>query len=176
MWVVSRTEETPMTEVATESSARVFALLGQAKALAVEYYELTGRPLGLTGEVAEFEATRILGLELSAVRQSGYDAIRRSADGIVRLQIKGRCYGPDAKPGQRLGSIQLAKEWDAVLMVLLDRDLNATEMWEADRSAVTSALTKPGSVARNKRGAMAVTQFKRIARLVWKRDDSRPDG
>src|SRR5260370_5995328 len=92
----------------------------QAKALAVEYYRLTGKPLGLTGEVAEFEAARILGLELSAVRQSGYDAIRRTPGGVVRLQIKGRCCGPDAKPGQRLGSIRLAKEWDSVLMVLLD--------------------------------------------------------
>ena len=89
-------------------SARVLEILGQAKALAAEYYRLTGRPLGLTGEVAEFEAARILGLEPAVVRQSGYDAIRRAPGGDIRLQIKGRCYGPDAKPGQRLGSISLA--------------------------------------------------------------------
>ena len=161
-----------MAEVAAGSSARVLEILGHAKALAAEYYGLTGRPLGLTGEVAEFEAARILGLELSPVRQSGHDAIRHTALGPVRLQIKGRCYGPDAKPGQRVGSIQLTKEWDAVLVVLLDLAFNVTEIWEADRSAITAALTKPGSVARNERGAMTVTQFQRIGRLVWRSGDS----
>ena len=31
---------------------RVFALLGEAKKLAQEYRGLTGKPLGITGEVA----------------------------------------------------------------------------------------------------------------------------
>ena len=169
-------EETPKTDGATDSSARVLDLLCQAKSIAAEYYRLTGRPLGITGEVAEFEAARLLGLELSTVRQSGYDAVRRTPDGVVRLQIKARSLGPDAKAGQRLGSIRLEKEWDAILMVLLDRDFNATEMWEADRASVSEVLTQPGSVARNERGAIAVSQFKRIGRLIWRRDDPRADG
>lgn len=154
---------------------RVLEILDQAKALAVEYYRLTGRPLGLTGEVAEFEAARILGLELSAVRQSGYDAIRRTPGGDVKLQIKGRCYGLDAKPGQRLGGIRLVREWDAVLMVLLDPEFSATEIWEADRPAIAEALTRPGSVARNERGAMSVGLFKRVGRLVWRRGQGGAD-
>jgi hypothetical protein len=151
-------------------SVQVFELLRQSKTLAREYYRLTGRPLGITGEVAEFEAARILGVELADVRQAGFDAIRRTEDGsVVKLQIKGRCFGLDAKPGQRMGSIQLAKEWDAVLLVLLDLDFEAREIWEADREAITEALTKPGSAARNKRGALGVNCFKRIGELVWKR-------
>lgn len=43
-----------------------------------------------------------------------------------RLQIKGRCLLPGCKPGQRLGSIDLKKDWDAVLMVLLDKNFEAT--------------------------------------------------
>jgi hypothetical protein len=145
-------------------------LLGQAKAIAREYYHLTGRPLGITGEVAEFEAARILGVELAAVRQAGFDAVRRASDGtVVRLQIKGRCFDLDARPGQRMGAIQLSKEWDAVLLVLLDLDFEAREIWEADREAITAALTKPGSVARNERGALDVNCFKRIGTLLWKR-------
>jgi len=57
---------------------RLFCLLREPKTLGREYYELTGRPLGITGEVAEYEAVRLLGLELSAVRQTGYDAVRRN--------------------------------------------------------------------------------------------------
>ena len=37
----------------------------------------------------------------------------------------------------------------------------------ADRSAVVEALTRPGSKARNERGALAIGQFKRIGRLRW---------
>jgi hypothetical protein len=52
-------------------------------------------------------------------------------------------------------------------MVLLDSTFSATEIWEADRVAVISALTAPGSKARNERGALAVAKFKSIGRLRW---------
>jgi hypothetical protein len=63
-------------------------LIARTKTLAVEYRRLTGRPLGVTGEVAEYEAARLLGLRLAPARQSGYDAVR--SDG-TRLQVKARC-------------------------------------------------------------------------------------
>jgi hypothetical protein len=96
-----------MTEV-----ARVMEILDQAKSLAKEYYALTLKPLGITGEVAEYEAARILQLELTPARQEGYDAIERNGNSIRRLQIKGRCVPPNSKPGQRVGSIDKRKEWD----------------------------------------------------------------
>jgi hypothetical protein len=37
-------------------SKRTFELLHEVKSLAREYYELTGKPLGVTGEIAEYEA------------------------------------------------------------------------------------------------------------------------
>lgn len=86
-----------------------------------------------------------------------------------RLQIKGRCLLDNCKPGQRLGSIRIEKEWDAVLMVLLDQNFEATEIYEAERSAVVTILTAPGSKARNERGAMAVSKFKSIGSLRWRK-------
>lgn len=44
-------------------------VLADAKALAKKYRKLTGKPLGITGEVAEFSAAQILGLELAGARQ-----------------------------------------------------------------------------------------------------------
>lgn len=150
--------------------ARIVELLGSAKAIAKEYYALTGRPLGVTGEVAEFEAARVLGVELAGVRQAGYDAVRRRLDGGVdRLQIKGRCFARGYEAGQRLGGIQLEKEWDAVLMVLLDPDLEAREIYEAWRPQIAEALTTPGSAARNERGALPVAKFRSIGKLLWRR-------
>jgi hypothetical protein len=135
---------------------------------AAEYYRLTGRPLGITGEVAEYEAARLLDeVELSPVRQSGYDAVRRIGRRRQRLQIKGRCLPPKAKPGQRLGAIRLEREWDVVLMVLLNEHFEATAIYEADRPAIAAALQAPGSKARNERGQLGVGKFKSIGRRVW---------
>jgi hypothetical protein len=141
--------------------------LRAAKTLAQEYRRLTGRPLGITGEVAEYEAARLLGVELTPARQAGYDATE-VCDGVVRrLQIKGRCLLPGCKPGQRVGSIDIEKEWDSALLVLLNENFDATAIYEADRPAVIAALSAPGSRARNERWALSVAKFRSIGKLRW---------
>ena len=78
---------------------RIVAILAQAKKLAQEYRVLTGKPLGITGEVAEYEAARLLGVKLTPARHAGYDAT--DGDGR-RFQIKGRC------PSARLQAVAAA--------------------------------------------------------------------
>src|SRR5260370_7796882 len=78
-------------------------VIGGGKAVAKHYRSLTGRPLGITGEIAEYEAARLLGLRLADVRQDGYDAIRETGGVMRKLQVKGRCILDDSKPGQRIG-------------------------------------------------------------------------
>lgn len=51
-----------------EKVARTIEILRQVKLLATEYHDLRGRPLGVTGEVAEYEA-------VSPVRQPGFGAL-----------------------------------------------------------------------------------------------------
>jgi len=145
-------------------------VLAGARLLARKYRKLTGKPLGITGEVAEFSAAQILGLELADARQSGYDAIRNENGKVIKIQIKGRCIPANAKPGQRLGSIELDKEWDAVLLVLMDEDLEVQSIYEAARQEIERALLAPGSKARNERGALAVSKFKAIGHEVWNRN------
>lgn len=173
----------PMTSAATQPTvkrdnhrdralhiARVREILATVKPLAAEYYRLTGKPLGVTGEVAEFIAAEHLGLELADARTAGYDAVRRGPNGPVYIQIKRRAYGDSAKPGQRLGRIKTEAYCDIVLLVLLDSaTLEPREMWEAPFSEVLARLAEPGSKARNERGALSVRDFKRLssARLVW---------
>lgn len=147
-------------------------ILRDAKKLAQEYRSLIGKPLGITGEVAEYEAARLLGVKLTPARQAGYDAMEQRNGKARRLQIKGRCLLPGCKPGQRLGSIDTKKDWDAVLMVLLDENFEALEIYEAQRADVLDALSAPGSRARNERGALGVNKFKSIAKLRWRRESS----
>jgi hypothetical protein len=151
------------------SEDQVLEILREAKKLAQKYRALTGKPLGITGEVAEYEAARILGIELTPARQSGYDAVEKRDGCVRRLQVKGRCLLSDRKSGQLLGSIDVKKDWDAVLLVLLDENFDALEIHEAQRPAVLDALAAPGSKARNERGALAVSKFKSIGKLRWRR-------
>lgn len=144
-------------------------LLREAKKLAQEYRSITGKPLGVTGEVAEYEAARILGLELTPARQAGYDAIEVRNGKPWTLQIKGRCILPNSKPSQMISSINIDKEWDAVLLVLLDENFNAFEIHEAMRADVIAALTAPGSKARNERNALSTHKFKKIGKKKWPR-------
>ena len=145
----------------------IIKILAKAKRLAQRYYNLTGKPLGITGEVAEYEASRLLGVKLTQARQPGYDAteIRRGKE--WRLQIKGRCILDNSKPGQRMGSIDIKKEFDAVLLVLLDENYEATSIYEASRKDVIAELTRPGSKSRNERGALSVRKFQSIGHCVW---------
>jgi hypothetical protein len=138
---------------------RVREILGTVKPLAAEYYQLTGKPLGVTGEVAEYVAAEALGLTLVPARTVGYDALR----GTERIQIKGRAYGAKAKPGQRISRIKLDAPCDTVLLVLLDNaTLEPPEMWEARYDSVRECLKRPGSKARLERGALSVHAFKHL--------------
>lgn len=152
----------------SQHTDRLVQLLGEVKLLAREYYELEGRPLGVTGEIAEYEAAQLLGLELSAARQAGYDATRPASDGgRERVQIKGRRMLPGSKGGQRLGRMSLSHPWDVAVLVLLDESFTATEIFEADRTAIEGALTEPGSRARNERRQLSVSRFKAIGKRVY---------
>ena len=140
-------------------------ILQRAKQAAIDYYRLTGKPLGVTGEVGEYEAARLLGLTLADARAPGYDATDQSGR---RYQIKARAFSDaDRRKSQRLGAIKLDHAWEAVLLVLMDENLGTLEIWEAERNSVAEALSAPGSKARNERGALAVSSFKRIAKRVW---------
>ena len=154
-----------MTEVALRSQGDIVA---DVKRLAAEFYEATGRPLGVTGEVAEYEAMEKLGLDPVPPRTAGYDALRRVGDRLERIQIKGRRV-TDMRRSQRVPSIDIRKEFDSVVLVLLDEHFEPIEMWEARKAEIRRRLMKPGSKSRNERGALAVSQFKSIAAKVWPR-------
>jgi len=84
-----------------------------------------------------------------------------------RLQIKD---DPSFRTrGQRIGSIDIQKDFDAVLLVLLDHQFDAVEIYEAERDVVITAVMALGSRARNERGSLSVSKFKPFGRSRWKR-------
>jgi hypothetical protein len=148
-----------------EDIERVREILSTVKLLAAEYYRLTGKPLGVTGEVAEYVAADKLGLVLTDPRNPGYDAIRRTPHGDEHIQIKGRAYGKGANAG-RISRIKTDSKCNAVLLVLLDNTtLEPREMFEAPFEKVKERLAIPGKA--HERGALGVSEFKSIAQRVW---------
>ena len=167
MDVADCSEVASATAVGEHEKAIRFVLL-QAKSLAVEYYRLTGKPLGVTGEVAELEAAEKLGLRLSGARTAYYDATREADERSERFQIKGRAIARDDPYRGRMPSVKCDGGFEYVLLVLLDKTtMDVLEIWQADRLAVAERLAAPGSKARNERLSLGISQFRSIATRVW---------
>jgi hypothetical protein len=131
--------EVPM----ADDAQRVKEILAAVKPLAAEYYRLTKKPLGVTGEIAEYVAAEKLNLVLAPPRTSGYDAIRKIPGGEERIQIKGRTFGEATNAGQRLGRIKTGAACDKVLLVVLDNaTLEPVGMWEAPYAEVVEKNPK----------------------------------
>ena len=139
-------------------------VIRDARKIAALYRRITGKPLGITGEVGEFVAADLLGLKLTEARNPGYDAAARDGH---RVQVKSRCVLPGSKPSQRVGSIKLDYEWDTVILILMDIDFEPLEIYEATREDIERELMKPGSKSRNERGALGIGKFKSIAKQLW---------
>ena len=93
-------------------------LIAQARILAAEYRRTMGKPLpGISNEIAEYDAIKLLRLEARNEGEGGYDAIDPGRGG-KRIQIKSRTIFDESKSGQRLGQMKLDKEWDSVVLVL----------------------------------------------------------
>jgi len=146
-----------MERSAAIDAATLTTIIADARSVAIRYFALTGKPLGITGEIGEYEAARLLGLTLADARACGYDAVDVSGR---RLQIKARwCSRGRPRVGERVSGIDTTKPWDAALLVLLDAEFRCIAIYEADRDAIVMALDRPGSRAPNERRALGVRQF-----------------
>lgn len=137
-------------------------LLNRAKKLAVEYKKLTGKPLGITGEIGEFTAAKLLGLKLTEARQAGYDAI---GDNQEKIQIKTRCL--NEIKGYRLGKLSKNQEWDSVIFVRLNSDYEPISIHKSNRKKVIEELDRSGSKTRNNRGLIGVRKFISMSTEIW---------
>lgn len=149
-------------------------LIAQARQLAAEYRRTMGKPLpGISNEIAEHDAMRLLGLEATATADAGWDAV--DPDTGQRIQIKSRTIFDESKGGQRIGQLKMNQAWDAVVLVLMDEDYEPYEIYRAMRDDLAE-LVDVASSGRAKRGAMSVARFKIVGELVWDRVNGRQDG
>lgn len=149
-------------------------LIAQARQLAAEYRRTMGKPLpGISSEIAEHDAVRLLGLEPKASQDAGWDAVDPATG--RRVQIKSRTIFDETKGGERIGQLKMNQEWDVVLLVLMDENYEPYEIYQAPREELEESVDGASS-KRTKRGAMSVARFKIVGELVWDRVNGRTDG
>ena len=146
-------------------------LISEARRIAAEYRRATGKPLGISAEIARHDACTLLELEPHE-EAIGYDAVglKGGREGS-RFQIKGRAIFDEKKGGQRLGQIKIEQDWDSILLVIMGEDFETTEIYQASREVILENIDNSNSSTRQKRGAMSVARFKRFAQLVWNKDE-----
>jgi hypothetical protein len=159
---------TNASQSSTSDSLEITQLLIEAKRIARRFYQLTGKPLGISGEVAEYEAARLLGLKLAPAREAAIDGFLDVDGSTKTIQIKGRAVDAKRRYVGRVSKIKLLPTFDAAVLVLLNKeDYETLEIWWATYDDIRMRLIAPGSKSRNDRGSMGISQFKSIAKKVW---------
>ena len=144
--------------------------MSEARRLAAEYRRETGKTLAISSEIATSDAIALLGLEPAPADADGYDVVRNMPSGAVRLQVKARAVFDDSRRPHRLGQLKLDKQWDAMLLVLMNEDYQPLEILEAPRAALETALA---DMRPNKRGTLSVARFRALGRVLWTMEDGR---
>jgi len=147
-------------------------LMLEARKLAVNFRQATGKPLGISNEIAVHDVIRLMHLEaVTAGGNGGYDAIGTGERAGKRIQIKGRSVSSESKSSQRIGQIKQDKEWDSIMLILLDDAYEPLEIYEADRQPIMEVVIQTSHKRRN-RGALSLARFQKIGKLVW-RDENK---
>ncbi len=63
--------------------------------------------------------------------------------------------------------MDIDKDWDAVLLALMNESFEMQEIWEADRADVERELKRPGSKGRNERYQLSLSKFQEIGCLRY---------
>ncbi len=142
----------PLTTI--KINGKIIEKVAQATKVAVEYEKLTGRKLGITGEVGEVLVCKKLGLQLMADPLSaGYDAVKAGK----KYQIKTR------RVDHRRGKIgRFSKHnFDFAILAILDKNYKIKELYQASYKKLKPLIDQAP------RGALSFNQFVRVAKKIF---------
>ena len=138
-------------------------LVAEARRLAREYREATGKTLPITAEIAVNDAIRLLGLTAAPANEYGFDATMNYRDESLRVQIKGRVIFNEKKSGYRLGQLKKEQPWDAIILVIMTAEFEADEIYLTYRDQIMEYQNE----SKSKKGSISVARFKIIGELLW---------
>ncbi|MFC1919870.1 DUF6998 domain-containing protein [Chloroflexota bacterium] len=131
-------------------------LLQQAIDVAIEYRRRCNKNLGITSEVGEYKACKLLKLDRAKGNiNEGFDAEDTQGK---RVQIKSRIC---LRGSERTG-IFSSFNFDYALLVLLDSSYEVFEIYKADRKTVEDEIKNQSY----KRNSISVSRFKKLGEQV----------
>lgn len=142
-------------------------LMEQTRKLAADYYQTTGQVLPVSGELARYDAARLLHVTLPMESEAGVDAIGTGPFSGQKLQIKSRVLFREDRNNYRIGEFNLAGGWQQTVIVLFNVDYQVNEIYMASRKEIEESLAEKISSNNRKRGAMSLARFKAIGQLIW---------
>lgn len=129
----------------------IFRAVKKAISAALEYEKLTGRNLGITGEVGELLTCEKLKLNLATdPLTAGYDAIDKKRR---RYQIKTRRANSDRG---RISTFS-RHDFDYAVLATLDKNYKISGLWQTTHKKLRPILNK------TKRRDPSLREFKRIS-------------
>lgn len=143
-------------------------LIEETRRLAAQFRLTTGTMLPVSAEIARYDVSHHLNLELIN-NNCSYDAIGRKERDGLHIQIKSRVIGDSVKPGHRIGKLNPDADWDMTILSLMDNNFEPQEMYEATHAEIIETLSKSKS-NRSKRGVISVAKFMIISQLVWTKE------
>ena len=146
-------------------------LIAEARRLAREYRQATGKTLAITGELAISDAIRLLQMTAAAEAHSAVDAELDYQGRKLLVQIKGRAIVNARRSGHRLGQLKLDQDWDAIVLVIMDADFEPREIYLAGREEIQQSVYN----SKSKRGSISVARFKIIGKLLWSEENGIED-
>ena len=144
------------------SSYQISELMEQTRQLAADYRNSTGKTLPVGGEIALYDAARLLELNEPAQPMAGIDLM--SSDQSYRYQVKSRALFSGAKSAPRLGSINPNGDWTHILLVLMNESYDTTHLYTLSREVALSEANVGG------KNAMTVAKFKVIGDCIWSQE------
>lgn len=141
-------------------------LMQETRRLAAQYRQSTGQTLPISGELARYDAARLLGLVPLSTPLKGVDF--KGVEGPLaekHIQVKSRVIFDENKSGYRIGQLNLDGEWQLCALVLYEANYEPYAIYIATQTDIAESLEKRR--ASNVRGQMSLAQFKHFATLVW---------
>ena len=144
------------------SSYQIGELMEQTRQLAADFRISTGKTLPVGGEIALYDASRLLGLGEPDTPTAGIDL--QSSDSSTRFQVKSRALFSGAKSAPRLGSINPNGNWTHLLLVLMNESYQTTHLYTLELKVALSEANIGG------KNAMTVAKFKVIGDCIWSQE------
>lgn len=143
-------------------------LMAKTRQLAAEYRRLTGQVLPVSNELSRHDVMVKLNFTMPKQVESGVDLIGAGSWLNKKIQVKSRVVFQQAKSRPRLGQLNFDGKWELVVLVIMNEDYIAKEMYIAKKEVLLDALKKNITINNKDRNhTISVAKFKVLSELIW---------